>query len=266
MQTSPASNELDDQGVMQPPEPPALPSPRVIYLLRHGQTTFNIEGRLPGQLEGVALTDAGRRQAYRAAVALSGVPLGLIVSSPLERALETARLLARGPGLEVRADDRLKDTDVGPWAGQKIAEVEKNDPRWKAFLEHPDEPPPGVESLAHVQERAVAVVEGLRRDAGAGTCIAVVAHADIVKLILAHYMRMHIQAVRYVSVGNAAISALAFQGEQPPHVLGVNWTPLPDWLAPLPKSAPHDAAEQSQTGAIVGLETPFDPAPPSNVS
>jgi broad specificity phosphatase PhoE len=267
MQTSPTPNELKDQGVMQPPEAPAPTPPRMIYLLRHGQTTFNVEGRLPGQLDGVALTDEGRRQAYRAAVALSGVPLTAVIASPLERALETARMLARGGALEVRVDPRLKDTDVGSWAGQKIGELEKRDPAWKAFLEHPEEPPPGVESLAQVQQRAVAVIEELRRDASVGACVAVVSHADVVKLILAYYMQMRIQAVRYVSIGTASISALAFQGEQPPHVLGVNWTPLPEWLAPPPsRVAARDAAGQPQTSATAGQERLYDPAPPHIVS
>lgn len=269
MQSSPASStgsELADQGVMQPPEAPPLPPPRVIYLLRHGQTTFNVEGRLPGQLEGVALTELGRRQGYRAAVALSGVPLTAVVASPLERALETARQVARGGALPVQVDDRLMDTDVGPWAGQKISELEKTDPRWKAFLEHPDEPPQGVESLGEVQRRAVAVIEELRRDPEVGSYVAVVSHADVVKLILAHYMRMHLQAVRFVAVQTASISALAFQGDQSPHVLGINWTPLPEWLAPPPAQVkPRDAAEQTQPGAIVGVEHPFDHAPDPGV-
>jgi broad specificity phosphatase PhoE len=276
METTPALSALGNQGVVQPPEAPPLASPRIIYLLRHGQSTFNVEGRLPGQLDGVVLTDEGRRQAYRAAVALSGVPLATVIASPLERALETAQIVAKGGGLDVRVDARLKDTDVGGWAGQKIGDLEKNDPTWKAFVEHPDKPPPGVESLAQVQQRAVAVVEELKRDASVGNFVALVSHADVVKLILAHYMRMHIYAVRYVAIGTASISALAFQGAQPPHVLAVNWTPLPEWLAP-PPSQPvaRDAAEQppegpaapaGQAGRAVHLEHPSEPAPPYSVS
>lgn len=266
MPTSPSSSEsglaaeFASQGVVQPPAAPALPPPRFVYLLRHGETTYNVEGRLPGQLEGVALTEKGRRQAYRAAVALSGVPLSAVVSSPLERALETAQILARGPGLTVRADPRLMDTDIGTWAGQKIGDLEKNDPSWKAFLEHPNEPPPGVESLAHVQARAMAAMHGILADASLGNFIALVAHADVVKLILATYIGMHVATVRYVSVANASISALAFEPEQPARVLAINWTPLPAWLAPPPRPKVEGAAEQAQAGAVVGLQQPFEPA------
>src|SRR6516164_7291912 len=99
--------------------------PRLLFLVRHGQTTYNVEGRLPGQMEGVALTDEGRRQAYRAAVALSGVPLSAVVSSPLERALDTAKAIAKGDALEIHLEPDLMDTDVGRWTGLKIDDIKK---------------------------------------------------------------------------------------------------------------------------------------------
>lgn len=215
------------------PHQPAKPA-RVIILVRHGQTTYNVEGKLPGQLPGIHLTDEGRRQAQAAAVALSGVPLSAILASPLERAKETAEIIARGWALPVRLDPRLKDTDIGAWAGKTIAELNKDDPRWKAFVEHPSAPPEGVEGFASVQERVVAVVEDALRDLSLGNFIVVVAHADVVKLILARYMRMPPDSARFLSISNASISALAFGEEETPHVLAVNWTSLPGWLVPPP--------------------------------
>jgi probable phosphoglycerate mutase len=210
--------------------------PRLLFLVRHGQTTFNVEGRLPGQMEGVALTDEGRRQAYRAAVALSGVPLSAVISSPLERALDTAKAIARGGALEIRLEPDLMDTNVGNWTGQKIDDIKKSDPAWTAFVEHPDQPPEGVESLAQVQARAVAVVERILADPTLGNCIVLVAHADVVKVILARYMRIHLDTLRHMYIGNASISALAFhESETEPTTLAVNWSPAPEWLAPRPK-------------------------------
>jgi broad specificity phosphatase PhoE len=231
MENISAQADLQNQGALHPPEAPRPPI-KLLYLVRHGQATFNVEGRLPGQLDGVALTDHGRRQAYRAAVALSAVPLSAVLSSPLERARETAEVIARGGALPVRLDARLKDTDVGPWAGQVIGELEKNDPRWRAFVEHPTEPPEGVESFTSVQARAVTACEDLRRDPAAGDYLCVVAHADVVKLILAHYTRTHVEAARFLSIDNASISALAFDGDQPARLLGLNWTATPGWLLP----------------------------------
>lgn len=234
---------LAAQNASQPKEPPK--PARLILLVRHGQTTFNVEGRLPGQLPGVALTDEGRRQAQRAAVALAGLPLSTVISSPLERARETAEIIARGWALPVKLDDRLKDTDVAFWAGRKIEEVNRTDPRWKAFVEHPTEPPEGVESLASVQERTVAAVEDVLRDPSLGNYIVLVAHADVIKLIVARYSGMSsIESIRFLAISNASISVLAFGEEAMPHLLAVNWTALPFWL--FPPSQPAQALEPQQ--------------------
>jgi broad specificity phosphatase PhoE len=220
-----------------------------VLLVRHGQSTYNTEGRLPGQLPGVPLTDEGRRQASRAAIALSGLRLDTVVSSPLERALETARIIARGWALEVREDPRLMDTDVGSWAGRKIGEIAKDDPNWSAFLKKPTEPPPGVESMAAAQARATAVIEGLRADPSTGENVVVVAHADIVKLIVAHYTGITIEGALALHISNASITALAFAGEHPPALLATNWTAAPGWLVtPAPK-AEHQPKEPPATEA-----------------
>lgn len=235
--------------------------PRLLILVRHGQTTYNVENRLPGQLPGVVLTDEGRRQALRAAVALSGLPLSAVISSPLERASETAEIIARGWDLPVRTDPRLKDTDVGPFAGQPIAELKKNDPRWDQYVAHPNEPPAGVESFEQVQRRAVAALRDLLAEEGLGSAIAVVAHADVIKLILAHYSGMASESARFVSIANASISALAF-GETPqPHVLAVNWTALPAWLSappmqPSTKQAIEQAPQAQAPAKLAEAQTP----------
>jgi broad specificity phosphatase PhoE len=220
------------------PNTPTPPKTRLLLVIRHGQATFNVEGRLPGQLPGIPLTDEGRRQAHRAAVALSAVPLSAIIASPLERAAETAAIIARGWGLAVRHDPRLMDTNVGHWAGQKIDEVAKNDPAWKAFVANPDEPPAGVESFSQVQARAVAVAQQALANPENGDYIALVAHGDVVKLILAYYMKMPIPCVPYLTVSNASVSALAFTGDAPPQILATNWTSDPRWLTPPVAPAP----------------------------
>lgn len=240
--------------------PEKMPRVQRILLVRHGQTTFNVEGRLPGQLAGVELTDEGRRQAHRAAVALAGLRLSAIVSSPLERALETARIIARGWALDVREDPRLMDTDVGPWAGRKISDVAKDDPNWAAFLRKPTEPPPGIESMTSVQERVTAVIEELRADPAAGDDVVIVAHADIIKLIIARYTGVSIEGALSIVISNASISALAFTEERSPALLAANWTMAPDWLVsptPKPAQAPGNVSVSASERAA---EVPRDDA------
>jgi probable phosphoglycerate mutase len=231
---------------------------RLLLLVRHGQTTFNLEGRLPGQLPGIALTDEGRRQAQRAAVALSGLPLSAVISSPLERAQDTAQIIARGWALPVRLDPRLMDTNVGAWSGQKLDDLGKADPLWKAFVEHPDQPPPGVESFADVQSRSVAVVEEILQDSGMGQYIVLVAHADVVKLILAHYTGLPSERARFMVVGNASISALAFPPQGEPHLLALNWSALPEWLIlpAQPRAKLEGEGSATSPGQAAASETP----------
>jgi probable phosphoglycerate mutase len=232
------------------------PKTRVLLLVRHGQSTYNVEGRLPGQLPGIPLTDEGRRQAHRAAVALSALPLSAIISSPLERAAETAEIIARGWGLSVRTDPRLMDTNVERWAGQKIDEVAKNDPAWKRYVANPDEPPEGAESFSSVQARAVAAARETLADPNNGDYIVLVAHGDVVKLILAQYMNTPIPAVPYLAIGNASISGMAFTGDSPPQILATNWTPDPRWLvAPDAPPPPVPEAPETPKSADSGLET-----------
>jgi len=259
------------QAATTPPDAPQKPHHRTRYVLvvRHGQTHFNVEGRLPGQIPGVGLTDEGRRQAHQAAVALSALPLSAIIASPLERARDTAAIIARGWALPIRLDPRLMDTDVGAWSGQTIADVAKNDPAWKAFIEHPDDPPPGVESLSTVQARAVAAVEAALDDPTTGDYLVVVAHADVVKLIIAHYSHVEIDGIRFMSIANASISALAF-----PEVIPAptDATPAPDAVqaahpastppvAPAaPENAPTLTAPQTATLSSSATPAPNDPA------
>src|SRR6266702_4660281 len=91
---------------------------RTLLIIRHGQTAWNVEHRLPGRLPGIELNDIGRQQAARLAEALTILPISAIISSPLERARETAEIVVKGRDLPVQLEPDLMDTDVGPWAGQ----------------------------------------------------------------------------------------------------------------------------------------------------
>jgi probable phosphoglycerate mutase len=176
-----------------------------------------------------------------------------VVSSPLERARETADIIGRGWALPTRVDSRLMDIDVGAWSGAKLDDLNKTDPGWKAFAEHPNQAPEGVESFPEVQARAVASVEDIRQDKAVGPYVVLVAHADVVKLILAHYTGLETERARFLVVGNASISALAFPPKGEPHLLALNWNTLPEWLSPLPAPSPSPTVEAVESEAV---ETP----------
>src|SRR5947207_3992272 len=157
-----------------------LPMKQTLLIIRHGQTTWNKEHRLPGQLPGVALTEEGRQQAVRLAEALRVFPISAVVSSPLERARETAQYLISESSLELRFEPDLMDTDVGRWSGQVFEELLKTDPAWKAYLNDPTVAPDGIETFPQVQQRVVAAVEHWRSRENVGSCLAFIAHADVV--------------------------------------------------------------------------------------
>ncbi|HEX7735031.1 MAG TPA: histidine phosphatase family protein [Ktedonobacteraceae bacterium] len=215
---------------------------QTLLFIRHGQTTWNVEHLLPGQLPGVPLTEVGREQAERLAEALKILPITAIISSPLERACDTASYLARVRELPVLTEDDLKDTDVGPWAGKNYNELRKEDSAWKDYVRDPTRAPEGVESFPQVQQRVVAAVESWLKREETGNYPAFVAHADVIKLLLAHYMGLETARAGWLNIENASVSIVELEEEQRPRVVSVGWCPRPGWLTP-PVAAPAESKE-----------------------
>lgn len=203
---------------------------QTLLLIRHGQTSWNVEHRLPGQVQGVELNDTGRQQAARLADALTVIPISSIISSPLERAYETARIIAQQYKLEIQSEPALMDIELGHWTGQSYDELSKNDPAWKAFVKDPTVGPDDVETFPHVQERAVAAVERWLKLDSTGAYPAFIAHADIVKLLIAHYTGLEARRAGSFMIDNASVSLIELDPEHSPRVLAIGWNPQPGWL------------------------------------
>lgn len=220
---------------------------QTLLFIRHGQTSWNVEHRLPGQLPGIALNDAGREQAARLAEALSVLPISTIVTSPLERAYDTASLLNRERNLPLQLDPDLMDTNIGHWAGQSYHELNKSDESWKSFVHNPTVAPEDVETFPQVQNRAVAAVERWRKRESSGLFIAFVAHADVVKLLVAHYSGLDTRRAGSIMIDNASVSIVELEEEHPPRVVSIGWNPKPGWLkAPTPAEAKEGAQHAAE--------------------
>lgn len=219
---------------------------QTLLLIRHGQTTWNVEHRLPGQLPGVALTEVGKEQAERLAEALTVLPISAIISSPLERALNTAEFIRKGRDLPISTDPNLMDIDIGNWTGQVVDELSKTDEAWKAFVRNPTVAPEGVETFPQLQQRVMAAIEHwLKQDVGPYP--AFVAHADVIKVALAHYLGLEIARAGSLMIDNASVSLVEFEGDRAPRVFAVGWNPHPGWLKPpTPESESHKDAEQQE--------------------
>ncbi len=156
-----------------------------LFLIRHGQTALNQAGLLRGELD-VPLDATGEREIASLAEALAGVRFQEIVSSPLHRALNTARAVASASGGALRVDERLRDRSYGTWAGASPDDLVA---RFGSI-----DVAPGVEPPAEVRRRTLAAladaVAGMvgDGDAGAGestgSTVAVVTHDVILRVLL----------------------------------------------------------------------------------
>lgn len=147
---------------------------RHIILVRHGQTRLNAEGRLRGRAD-PPLDPVGIAQARAAADALSSLGLSRVVSSPLHRAVETARAIADASRLEPEVDSAFNDRDYGPWTGQVKKEVIA---RWGSV-----DAAPGVETQSAVIARSRRALDAIARAADSGP-IAIVTHDAVIRPIL----------------------------------------------------------------------------------
>jgi broad specificity phosphatase PhoE len=175
----------------------------VIWLARHGRTAYNHARRFQGHLP-VALDDTGREQAHALAREAATRDWGALWCSPLERALETARIVGAAVAIEPRPDARFAETDCGDWTDRPFDEVEREDPEGfgRFIAADPAFAFPGGESFAQQGER----VQAALADVGAGDLPAlVVCHRGVMRLALAHARG---QALSAIEVPNASLVEL----------------------------------------------------------
>ncbi|WP_283631571.1 bifunctional RNase H/acid phosphatase [Mycolicibacterium poriferae] len=159
-------------------------APTRLLLLRHGQTDLSVQRRYSGR-GNPALTDLGNRQADAAARYL-GQQGGIdaVVSSPLQRAYDTAEASAKALGLDVTVDDDLIETDFGDWEGLTFREASERDPQLHGkWLRDTAVPPPQGESFDAVATRVRAAQRRLVEQY-AGRTVLVVSHVTPIKTLL----------------------------------------------------------------------------------
>ncbi|MDD5325109.1 MAG: histidine phosphatase family protein [Polaromonas sp.] len=187
--------------------------PTRIIAIRHGETTWNVDTRIQGQLN-IPLNDTGRRQAERMALALRNNPITAIYASDLARACETAQYLGSALGVAVTREEGLRERGFGEFEGKTYAEIETLLPeqalRWRK--RDPEFAPPGGESLLTLRGRVVAAAERLAAR-HPGELIALVGHGGVMDVLYRAATRLDIQAPRTWTLGNAAINRLLWTPE-----------------------------------------------------
>ena len=170
--------------------------------------------RMQGQLD-TALSERGRRQAARAALALADAGIDEIVSSDLVRAFDTAAAIAAAVDLPIAADPGLRERSFGIFQGYTYAEI---DARWPAdalrWRRHdPAFAPEGGETLVEFNARAVAALTAIAERAR-GRSIVIVTHGGVLDCMYRAAAGLGLDAPRSWELGNAAINRLLFTGER----------------------------------------------------
>ncbi len=183
-----------------------------VILARHGRTAANATGVLAGRTPGINLDDTGTAQARAAAARIAGVPLAVVVTSPLERCRETAKLLA--PGVRAATDKRLLECDYGDWTGKELSKLSK-DKLWGIVQTQPSGARfPGGESLPEMSARAVAAIRdrdaAVTSEVGDHAVWLAVSHGDVIKAILADALGMHLDAFQRIVVDPASLSVVTY--------------------------------------------------------
>lgn len=180
----------------------------IIYLIRHGENDW-IGRRLPGWSPEVHLNDRGRAQAAALVEVLRPIRLEAVYSSPLPRAFETARPLARARHLPVRRRPGLAEMRVGSWQGQPLSRLRRTR-LWPVIQQTPSQARfPGGESFVEAHARVAAELETIRfSHPTRRSAVACFTHGDIIKMGIAHVLGLPLDLFQRIVVAPASITVL----------------------------------------------------------
>lgn len=209
-----------------------------MILVRHGRTSINANGVLAGRTPGIGLDDLGRTQAKQLGERLAALPYSRVVTSPLQRCLETAEaLVAARPGAVIVPDDRLIECGYGDWTGRPLKELAK-ERLWRVVQVHPSAaafPGEGGEAMRDMQARAVAAVRDwdarIAQEDGPEALWVACSHGDVIKAVVADALGLHLDLFQRIVADPAAASVISYT-ELRPFVLRLNDTGSLDGLVP----------------------------------
>jgi probable phosphoglycerate mutase len=178
---------------------------REAWLVRHGATEWSENGRHTG-VSDIPLLDEGRRQAERLRPMLARRRFELVLSSPLQRAVETARLAGFETGLELDPD--LVEWDYGEYDGLTSAQIRAQNPGWVLWQTGG----PGGETPDHVAARADRIIARLRQVPGD---VLLFSHGHFLRVLAVRWLELAPAAGRYLYLGTAGLGVLGDERENP---------------------------------------------------
>jgi probable phosphomutase (TIGR03848 family) len=194
-----------------------------LLLIRHAQNEWVRTGKLAGWTPGIHLNEDGRKQAALLGERLADAKLQAVYSSPLERAVETAEAITQHyPALQVQVHAGIGEVDFGDWQGKRLRKLARTR-LWQIVQNYPSGARfPNGESIREMQFRVISALDEIASQYPRGA-IAVVAHSDVIKAMMAHYLGMHLDLFQRLIIAPASISIVAF-GRMGPRIIRLNDT------------------------------------------
>ncbi|WP_129597115.1 histidine phosphatase family protein [Anaerophilus nitritogenes] len=186
-----------------------------LYLVRHGQTKWNLEFRAQGS-KNIELTEKGKLQASLLAEKMNKYKIDCIYSSNLDRAYETALTLGEKVGIPVSKIDDLREMSFGDWEGLTMNEIQKTyESHYTVWRDQPHQAQiPGGETLVDVQKRALEAVHDIIKE-NEGKNIVIVSHGVAIKSILLGIMDIDLSNFYKISLDNTCINIIDFKDYGP---------------------------------------------------
>jgi probable phosphomutase (TIGR03848 family) len=193
-----------------------------VLLVRHGLTEMT-GAALAGRAPGVHLDDRGRKQAAALAERIAALPLTAVVSSPLERCVETAQEILHAQHGEPawHVDERITECGYGEWTGRTLRELSK-EPLWKIVQTQPSAVRfPGGESLTEMAQRAASAVREWDARLGDDALWVACTHGDVIKAVVADALGLHLDLYQRIVPDPCSVSVIRYTAQRP-YVLRVN--------------------------------------------
>lgn len=169
-----------------------------LYITRHGETDWNVQCKVCG-ITDVELTENGREQAKRLAESLAGRDIGLIISSPMKRALETSRIIAAGRDIPIETDIRLIEQNYGIYEGVNWKDERFLDNKRNFAYRYP-----GGESMMDVAHRTYGLIEELKEKYPEKTVL-LVCHGGVCRVINTYFRDVTNDEFFRYSLGNCGL-------------------------------------------------------------
>lgn len=177
-----------------------------LYLIRHAHCD-HVGKRLVGRLPGIRLSERGEGEARELAKHLSAIEFAAVYSSPLERAVQTARLLADPRSLTVREEPGLVELDYGDWTGLTMDDVRAK-PEWASYnAARARSTIPNGEGIAAVQARASQAI-GAMVERHANDVVAAVSHGDVIRAIVADVACIPLDAIDRFEIAPTSVTVI----------------------------------------------------------